>query len=72
MDGIKYRTAIRAIVDKFDCDTRLTANQNIVFCGIKKTDMAEVRLNPSTQEVDMIELAPFRVSRACPTLRGCV
>jgi len=72
-DGIKYRTAIRAIVDKFDCDTRLTANQNVVFCGIKKADMAEVdailRLNgvKPIQEVDMMT----RQSIACPSFPLC-
>jgi len=72
-NGIKYRTAIRAIVDKFNTDTRLTANQNVVLCGIKKSDMAEVDAILSSngvkpiQEVDMMT----RQSIACPAFPLC-
>jgi len=41
-EKLKYRSGIRAIVEKFKPVIRLTANHNIFFCNLKESDKAEV------------------------------
>jgi len=73
-DGsFQLKKAIRAIVDKYDLDTRLTADQNIVLCGIDPKDRADIDsmlkshgIKP-IEEVDMMT----RKSIACPAFPLC-
>jgi sulfite reductase (ferredoxin) len=72
-NGLKLKTAIRTIVDKYDLDTRLTADQNIVLCGIDpkdKDDIDAILLSHGVKplaEVDMMT----RKSIACPAFPLC-
>jgi sulfite reductase (ferredoxin) len=40
--SFRLKTGLRAIVDKFNCDVRLTPHQNVVLCGIRPADKAAV------------------------------
>jgi len=71
--NFKLKTALRTIVDKYGSDLRLTANQNVVICGIKTKDKADVQQILTSHGVkDIKEIdAMTRKSIACPAFPLC-
>lgn len=71
--GFEIKKALRAIVDKYNLDTRLTADQNVVLCGIDPKDRADIDKMLSSHGVVPIEDVDMmtRKSIACPAFPLC-
>jgi sulfite reductase beta subunit-like hemoprotein len=71
--GRQYKTGLRAIVDAFAPDARLTPHQNIIFSGIKDEDVAAVKALmkeyglPTQEDISTLR----RWEMACPALPLC-
>lgn len=72
-DGYQFKTALRAIVERYQPDVRLTAHHNIVLANIKDEDVAGVQATldeyniPTDKGISMIR----RLEMACPALPLC-
>ncbi|CAI0412567.1 unnamed protein product [Linum tenue] len=71
--GGKMKTTLREVIEKYNLDVRITANQNIVLCGIKKawkrpitTTLAQAGLL-QPKYVDPLNLTAM----ACPAFPLC-
>lgn len=69
----KLKTALRKIVDTYGTDIRLTANQNIVICGVKPKDKEAIQALLTGHGIkDISEIdAMTRKSIACPAFPLC-
>jgi sulfite reductase (ferredoxin) len=71
--GGQVRTGLRAIVERFGCEVRLTAQQNLYLAGIANDDQAKIaRLLAEHGLVPPESLPPvLRHALACPALPTC-
>ncbi len=67
------RAAVREVVDRLDCEVRLTVQQNLLFVGLDDSDRAVVEQILRTHCVALpMELPPvLRHSMACVSLPTC-
>ena len=71
--GRQYKTGLRAIVDKFSPDVRLTPHQSIVLSGIRDEHVGEVKALmkqyglPTDEDISALR----RWEMACPALPLC-
>lgn len=73
-DGIlRLRSGLRAAVERFRCDVRLTGQQNVVLTGIRNEECAalETLLAGYGIETDPRKLGLRRDAMACPALPTC-
>ncbi len=72
-DDSKLRTGIRKIVDKFSPELRFTAQQNILFCNIKKSDKDSFNALMAEHGITRTEdiPKPIKQAMACPALPTC-
>jgi len=72
-NGLRLKTALRTIVDKYGLDTRLTADQNIVLCGIDpkdRSDIDAILLAHGVKPIEQVDMMT-RKSIACPAFPLC-
>ncbi|MCC7408628.1 MAG: NADPH-dependent assimilatory sulfite reductase hemoprotein subunit [Phycisphaeraceae bacterium] len=71
--GPKYKTAFRAIVDRFGCDVVLTPNQSLLFANLTAEQVAALEAILAQHKVRRLgELTLLRrYSMACPALPTC-
>jgi sulfite reductase (ferredoxin) len=64
------RSALREVVERYGCETRLTARQDVLLCGIDDADRAGVESILRRHRVPLAEeLRPVRrLAMACPAL----
>jgi sulfite reductase (ferredoxin) len=69
----RQRSALRAVVERFATEVRLTARQDVLLCGIPNADRAEVEAILRSHGVPLAEdMAPLhRLAVACPALPTC-
>jgi len=72
-DGVNLKSFLRAVVDKYNIDMRLTPTQSVVLCGIDPKDKDDVDAMMSKYGIKGIEeIDPFtRRSIACPAFPLC-
>ncbi|MCZ7645095.1 MAG: NADPH-dependent assimilatory sulfite reductase hemoprotein subunit [Planctomycetota bacterium] len=72
-NGPRARTGCRAVVERFGCDVRLTANQNILFINLKPGDRAAVDALLAEHGLKAAEsyTAAHRMGIACTALPTC-
>jgi sulfite reductase (ferredoxin) len=71
--AFKLKTALRALVDKYNIDVRLTPHQNVVLAGIRPADRAAIDallLAHGVKPIEEID-AFTRKSIACPAFPLC-
>jgi sulfite reductase (NADPH) hemoprotein beta-component len=72
-EGYRLKTGLRAVVEQFQPEVRLTASQNLLFVDIKPDDRAEI--DRILQEHGVSSANPFSPTRlasmACPALPTC-
>jgi sulfite reductase (ferredoxin) len=73
LNNVRYRSGIRAIVQKFKCSVRLTANQNIIFYNINAADRANVDALLKEHNIAPAEsfTQAHKMSIACVALPTC-
>ncbi|MBE7466210.1 MAG: NADPH-dependent assimilatory sulfite reductase hemoprotein subunit [Planctomycetes bacterium] len=71
--GPSIRTALRTLVERFKCEVRLTANQNVIFCHLNPADRGEI--DAHLQKHGILPAAdytrPHRMGIACTALPTC-
>jgi sulfite reductase (ferredoxin) len=72
-DDIRQRSALRAIVEHFATEVRLTARQDLLLCGIDDADRSEIEAILRAHGVPLAEeMVPLqRLAVACPALPTC-
>ncbi|GMW02853.1 MAG: putative sulfite reductase [ferredoxin] [Candidatus Hydrogenedentota bacterium] len=72
-NGFRFRTGLRAIVEKFRPQVRLTPHHNAILSGIRDDDVAEVQrlLDEYGIPTDKGITAIRRMEMACPALPLC-
>lgn len=72
-DGLRLRSALRAVAESGTCRFRLTPNQNIIICDVAKTDRARIDALLDDYGVDnRLQASPLRLhSLACVALPTC-
>ncbi len=72
-DGIRRRTAVRAILDTYADEIRLTPHQDLLLCGISTADKEAVEAILAEHNVPMASQLKLTVlsSMACPALPTC-
>ncbi|HEY1068023.1 MAG TPA: NADPH-dependent assimilatory sulfite reductase hemoprotein subunit [Pirellulales bacterium] len=72
-DAYRLKSALRAILTKYQPEVRLTAHQNVIFCNIAAEDRAGYTAILREHGVPLTEdLTPVRrLSMACPALPTC-
>jgi sulfite reductase (ferredoxin) len=73
LNGVKYRTGLREIVQRFKCAVRLTANQNIILYNINAADKPQVDAMLREHKIAAAETftQAHRMSIACVALPTC-
>lgn len=72
-NSFQFRTGLRAIIEKFGCDVRLTSHHNVVLGNIKDQDvdaikaMLDAHKIPTNQSISAVR----RMEMACPALPLC-
>lgn len=71
--GCRLLTAVRELVTRFRTDLYLTAQQDILFCGLQQSDKAEFESILKRYDVKLSEEihAARRDAMACPALPTC-
>jgi len=72
-DGMKLKSFLRKVVDKYNCDMRLTPHQSVVLCGIdpkNKDDIDAMMKQHGIKGIEEID-AFTRKSIACPAFPLC-
>jgi sulfite reductase (NADPH) hemoprotein beta-component len=67
----RLKTGIRAVVDKFQCEVRLTPSQNIILANITEKDAVTALLAGHGVPVENQATIIRRASMACPALPTC-
>ena len=72
-DGVNVKSFLRAVVDKYNTDIRLTPTQSVVLCGIDPKDKDDIDAMMKKHGIKSIEeIDPFtRRSIACPAFPLC-
>jgi sulfite reductase (ferredoxin) len=72
-DGVRRRSAIRAILDGYADEIRITPRQDALLCGIRGADRAKVSQLLRDHGVPTVEQLSLivRSSMACPALPTC-
>jgi len=72
-DQYCLKSALREIIDRFDCDIRLTPQQNILLCGIKPAERREIESVLDRHSIPSAGLLSNirRSAMACPGLPKC-
>jgi sulfite reductase (ferredoxin) len=72
-DDVRQRSALRAIVEHFATEVRLTARQDVLLCGIDDADRSEIEAILRAHGVPLAEeMVPLqRLAVACPALPTC-
>ncbi len=72
-EHVKYRSGIRALAERFQCEMRFTANHNILFCGLNESDRDEfdrIMAEYGIPQYDQYAVAR-RYSMSCVSLPTC-
>ena len=71
--SLRFRTGLRAIVERFRPDVRLTAQQDVLLCGIPTSDRAAVDSMLNEYGIPRPESLPQvrKWSMACPAVPTC-
>lgn len=71
-DKWRFRTGLRAVVEKYRPSVRLTAHHRVVFANIKDADVAGVQAILDAHNIPSGNVAPIRrLEMACPALPLC-
>jgi sulfite reductase beta subunit-like hemoprotein len=73
LNGVRYRTGLRTIVQRLNCAVRLTANQNIIFHNIKPADKPVLDALLKEHKIAAAEsfTQAHRMGIACVALPSC-
>ncbi len=72
-DGYRLKSALRAIVEKFQTEVRLTPSQNLILAGIKPADKDAINAILAEHGIPVANQANAirRASMACPSMPTC-
>ena len=73
LQGVRYRSGLRALVERFRCPVRFTPNQNILCCNLRVSEQVEFNQVLAAHGIAQAEeyTQAHRMSIACVALPTC-